>query len=177
MKSEFPPGFDRVQGIPLTTLGPDADKFFAIGVGDIVKVDPPLCRSALQPVRAPRDAMYTMVGGMGKGAIMVGAVSAPAPLSQAGVPKGCEQVTVTQRFGGRLLNSTVTRRPGPPIEGLVTTEAVAVNAQGGTTSYVLAAYLSDTVAVCSEGILPGNPAAEDLVSGMLVKAVNVIRAA
>jgi hypothetical protein len=32
------------------------------------------------------------------------------------------------------------------------------------------------VAVTSEGILPGNPAAEDLLSGMLVKAVNALRA-
>jgi hypothetical protein len=33
------------------------------------------------------------------------------------------------------------------------------------------------VAVTAEGILPGNPDAEDLLSGMLVKAVDLIRAA
>jgi hypothetical protein len=177
LEDQFPPGFDRVQNTTIATLGPDADKFFAVGVGDIVKVDPPLCRSVLQPVRAPQDAQYTMIGGLGRGAILVGAVSSPSPLGKAVVPKGCAQVSLTQRIGGRLVVSTVTRQPGPPIEGVVTTESIAEANQGATKSYVFAAFLSDTVAVTSEGILPGNPAAEDLLSGMLVKAVNVIRAA
>ena len=68
-------------------------------------------------------------------------------------------------------------QPGPPIDGVVTTESIAEAAQGATKSYVFAAFLSDTVAVTAEGILPGNPDAEDLLSGMLVKAVDVIRAA
>jgi hypothetical protein len=176
LEDQFPPGFDRVQNTTIATLGPDADKFFAVGVGDIVKVDPPLCRSVLQPVRAPQDAQYTMIGGLGRGAILVGAVSSPSPLGKAVVPKGCEQVSLTQRIGGRLVVSTVTRQPGPPIEGVVTTESIAEANQGATKSYVFAAFLSDTVAVTSEGILPGNPDAEDLLSGMLVKAVNALRA-
>lgn len=176
LEDQFPPGFDRVQNTTIATLGPDAEKFFAVGVGDIVKVDPPLCRSVLQPVRAPQDAQYTMIGGLGRGAILVGAVSSPSPLGKAVVPKGCEQVSLTQRIGGRVVVSTVTRQPGPPIEGVVTTESIAEANQGATKSYVFAAFLSDTVAVTSEGILPGNPAAEDLLSGMLVKAVNALRA-
>lgn len=177
LEGQFPPGFDRVQNTSIATLGPDADKFFAVGVGDILKVDPPLCRSVLQPVRPPEDAQYTMIGGLGQGAILVGAVSSPRPLGKAVVPKGCEQVTVTQRVGGRVVNSRVTRQPGPPIEGIVTTESIATAAQGANKSYVFAAFLSETVAVTAEGILPGNPDAEDLLSGMLVKAVNVIRSA
>lgn len=175
LQDQFPPGFDRVQNSSIATLGPDAEKFFAVGVGDIVKVDPPLCRSVLQPVRAPQDAQYTMIGGIGRGAILVGAVSSPSPLGKPVVPKGCEQVSLTQRVGGRLVVSTVTRQPGPPIDGIVTTESIAIAAPGATKSYVFAAFLSDTVAVTSEGILPGNPAAEDLLSGMLVKAVNALR--
>lgn len=176
LQDQFPPGFDRVQNTTIAPLGSDAEKFFAVGVGDIVKVDPPLCRSVLQPVRAPQDAQYTMIGGIGRGAILVGAVSSPTPLGKPVVPKGCEQVSLTQRVGGRLVVSTVTRQPGPPIDGVVTTESIAVAAQGATKSYVFAAFLSDTVAVTSEGILPGNPAAEDLLSGMLVKAVDAVRA-
>ena len=95
LEDQFPPGFDRVQNTTIATLGPDAEKFFAVGVGDIVKVDPPLCRSVLQPVRAPQDAQYTMIGGLGRGAILVGAVSSPSPLGKAVVPKGCEQVSLT----------------------------------------------------------------------------------
>jgi hypothetical protein len=177
LQDDFPPGFERVQSTSVATLGPDAEKFFAVGVGDIVKVDPPLCRSVLQPVRAPQDAQYTMIGGVGRGAILVGAVSSLSPLGKAVVPQGCEHVTVTQRVGGRLVVSTVTRRPGPAIDGVVTTESVAVNAQGTVKSYVFAAFLSDTVAVATEGVLPGNPDAEDLLSGMLVKAVNALRGA
>jgi len=176
LQDQFPPGFDRVQNSTIAPLGTDAEKFFAVGVGDIVKVDPPLCRSVLQPVRAPQDAQYTMIGGIGRGAILVGAVSSPTPLGKAVVPRGCEQVSLTQRVGGRLVVSSVTRQPGPPIDGIVTTESIAVAAQGATKSYVFAAFLSDTVAVTSEGILPGNPDAEDLLSGMLVKAVNALRA-
>jgi hypothetical protein len=176
LEGQFPPGFDRVQNTALAPLGPDAEKFFAVGVGDIVKVDPPLCRSVLQPVRPPQDAQYTMIGGLGKGAILLGAVSSPTPLGKPIVPKGCEHVAVTQRVAGRVVVATVTRQPGPPIDGVVTTESIAEAAKGATKSYVFAAFLSDTVAVTAEGILPGNPDAEDLLSGMLVKAVNVIRA-
>jgi len=176
LQDQFPPGFERVQKTDVAPLGPDAEKFFAVGVGDIVKVDPPLCRSVLQPVRAPQDAQYTMVGGVGHGAILVGAVSSPSPLGKAVVPKGCDQVALTQRIGGRLVVSTVSRQPGPPIDGVVTTESVAEAAHGAAKSYVFAAFLSDTVAVTSEGVLPGNPDAEDLLSGMLVKAVNALRA-
>jgi Domain of unknown function (DUF5642) len=176
LQDQFPPGFDRVQNTTIAPLGADAEKFFAVGVGDIVKVDPPLCRSVLQPVRAPQDAQYTMVGALGRGVILVGAVSSPTPLGKPVVPKGCEEVSLTQRVGGRVVVSTVTRQPGPPIDGVVTTESIAVSAQGATKSYVFAAFLSDTVAVTSEGVLPGNPAAEDLLSGMLVKAVNALRA-
>ncbi len=175
LQDGFPPGFEHVQSTSVATLGPDAEKFFAVGVGDIVKVDPPLCRSVLQPVRASPDAQYTMVGGVGRGAILVGAVSSPSPLGKAVVPKGCEQVTLTQRIAGRLVVSTVSRQPGPPIEGVVTTESVAEATQGAPKSYVFAAFLSDTVAVTSEGVLPGNPDAENLLSGMLVKAVNALR--
>jgi hypothetical protein len=127
-------------------------------------------------VRAPQDAQYTMIGGIGRGAILVGAVSSPTPLGKAVVPKGCEQITLTQRVAGRLMVSTVTRTPGPPIDGVVTTESISVASPGATKSYVFAAFLSDTVAVASEGILPGNPNAEDLLSGMLVKAVNALQA-
>ncbi len=176
LQDQFPPGFDRVQTTNVAPLGADAEKFFAVGGGDIVKVDPPLCRSVLQPVRAPQDAQYTMIGGVGRGAILVGAVSSPTPLGKAVVPKGCEQITLTQRVAGRLMVSTVTRAPGPPIDGVVTTESIAVASSGATKSYVFAAFLSDTVAVTSEGILPGNPNAEDLLSGMLVKAVNALQA-
>ncbi len=175
LQDQFPPGFDRVQNTDVATLGTDAEKFFAVGVGDIVKVDPPLCRSVLQPVRAPQDAEYTMIGGVGRGAILVGAVSSPSPLGKAVIPKGCEQVSLTQRVGNRMVVSTVTRQPGPPIDGVVTTESIATATQGSIKSYVFAAFLSDTVAVTSEGVLPGNPDAEDLLSGMLVKAVNVLR--
>ncbi|WP_428339311.1 hypothetical protein [Mycobacterium sp.] len=177
LEGQFPPGFDQIQNTALAPLGPDAEKFFAVGVGDIVKVDPPLCRSVLQPVRPPQDAQYTMIGGLGKGAILVGAVSSPTPLGKAIVPKGCEQVAVTQRVAGRVVVANVTRQPGPPIDGIVTTESIAEAAQGATKSYVFAAFLSDTVAVTAEGVLPGNPDAEDLLSGMLVKAVDLIRAA
>lgn len=177
LEGQFPPGFDRVQNTTIATLGPDADKFFAVGVGDIVKIDPPLCRSVLQPVRPPPEAQYTMIGGLGQGAILVGAVSSPKSLGKAVVPKGCEQVSVTQRLQGQLVVSDVTRQPGPPIDGIVTTESTAVTAKGAAKSFVFAAFLSETVAVTAEGILPGNPDAEELLSGMLVKAVNILRAA
>lgn len=175
LQDQFPPGFDRVQKTDVATLGPDAGRFFAVGVGDIVNVDPPLCRSVLQPVRAPQDAEYTMIGGLGRGAILVGAVSSPSPLGKSIVPRGCEQVSLTQRVAGRMLVSTVTRQPGPAIDGLLTTESIATATRGATKSFVFAAFLSDTVAVTSEGILPGNPDAENLLSGMLVKAVNALR--
>lgn len=176
LEGQFPPGFDRVQNTALAPLGLDAEKFFAVGVGDILRIEPPLCRSVLQPVRPPADAEYTMIGGLGQGAILVGAVSSPKPLGKGVVPKGCEQVAVTQRVGGRVVNSTVTRQDGPPIDGIVTTESIAAAVQSGNRSFVFAAFLSDTVAVTAEGILPGNPDAESLLSGMLVKAVDIIRA-
>jgi hypothetical protein len=177
LQTEFPPGFDRVRATPVASLGPDADKFSTIGIGDVVAVDPPDCRSLLQPVRAPRDARFVMVGGIGKGAIMVGAINSPDPLPRAAVPAGCDHVVVTQQLSRRRFDSTVTHLPGPAIDGVVTTEASAVAAQGGTKSYVFAAFLSDTVAVAVQGILPGNPHAEDALQGLLVKAVNAIRAA
>jgi len=177
LQSEFPPGFGRVRATPVATLGPDADKFSAIGVGDVVAVDPPTCRSLIQPVRAPRDSQSTMVGGIGTGAIMVGAVNSPVPLPETAVPAGCDHVAVTQKISGRRFESMVTHLPGPSIPGVVTTESVAVAARGGTKSYVFAAFLSDTVAVAVQGVLPGDPDAEDVLRGLLVKAVDVIRAA
>jgi hypothetical protein len=176
LEGQFPPGFDHVQNTALAPLGTDAEKFFAVGVGDILKIEPPLCRSVLQPVRPPPDAEYTMIGGLGQGAILVGAVSSPKALGKGVVPKGCEQVAVTQRVGGKVVNSTVTRQPGPPIDGIVTTESVATAIPGGNRSFVFAAFLSETVAVTAEGILPGNPDAESLLSDMLVKAVDIVRA-
>ncbi|MGO8849249.1 DUF5642 family protein [Mycobacterium sp.] len=177
LQSEFPPGFGRVRATPVATLGPDADKFSAIGVGDVVAVDPPTCQSLIQPVRAPRDSQFTMVGGIGKGAIMVGAVNSPVPLPKTAVPAGCDHVAVTQKVSGRRFESTVTHLPGPSIQGVVTTESMTVAAQRGTKSYVFAAFLSDTVAVAVQGVLPGDPDAEDVLRDLLVKAVDVIRAA
>jgi hypothetical protein len=89
-----------------------------------------------------------MVGGIGKGAIMVGAVNSPHPLPKTAVPAGCDHVVVTQKVSGRQFDATVTHLPGPSMEGVVTTESMAVAAQRGTKSYVFAAFLSDTVAVC-----------------------------
>ena len=124
LQNEFPPGFSRVRATPVATLGPDADKFSAIGVGDVVAVDPPTCRSLIQPVRAPRDSQFTMVGGIGTGAIMVGAVNSPHPLPKTAVPAGCDHVAVTQKVSGRQFDATVTHLAGPSIEGVVTTESM-----------------------------------------------------
>jgi Domain of unknown function (DUF5642) len=177
LQSQFPPGFNQVQATAVATLGLDADTFFAIGAGDVVTVDPPRCRALLQPVRAPADAQFIMVGGIGKGAILVGAVNSPEPLVKAKVLAGCDQIAVRQKLSGQQLGWTVTHRPGPSIDGIDTTEAMAVADRGGTKSYVLAAFLSRGVAVAVQGVLPGNPGAEDVFQDMLVKAVNVVRAA
>jgi hypothetical protein len=156
LQGEFPPGFEHVRAMPVTTLGANADKFSTIGVGDIVAIDPTACRSLLQPVRAPRDAQFTMVAGIGKGVIMVGAVNSPDPLPKNAVPGGCDHVAVTQRIPGRQFDSTVTHLPGPAIEGVVTMESMAVAVQG---------------------IIPGNPHAEAALRGLLIKAVDAVRAA
>jgi hypothetical protein len=177
LQGEFPPGFGRVRAMPVTTLGANADKFSTIGVGDIVAIDPTACRSLLQPVRAPRDAQFTMVGGIGKGVIMVGAVNSPDPLPKNALPGGCDHVAVTQRIPGRQFDSTVTHLPGPAIDGAVTMGSMAVAAKGGNTSYVFAAFLSDSVAVAVQGIIPGNPHAEAALRGLLIKAVDAVRAA
>ena len=57
-------------------------------------------------------------------AILVGAVSSPTQLGKPVVPKGCEHVAVTQRVAGRVVVSTVTRQPGPPIDGVVEAKIV-----------------------------------------------------
>lgn len=177
LQGGFPSGFNQVDATAVTTLGPDADTFFAIGAGDVVAVDPPRCRALLQPVRAPGDAQFIMVGGIGKGAILVGAVNSPEPLVETTRLAGCDQIAVRQRLSGQQLGWTVTHRPGPSIDGVVTTESMAVADRGGAKSYVLAAFLSRTVAVAVQGVLPGNPDAEDVFQDLLVKAVNIVRAA
>jgi Domain of unknown function (DUF5642) len=177
LQGGFPAGFNQVEATAVTTLGPDAETFFAIGAGDVVAVDPPRCRALLQPVRAPSDAQFIMVGGIGKGAILVGAVNSPEPLEETTLLAGCEKIAVRQRLSGQQLGWTVTHRPGPSIDGVVTTESMAVADREGTKSYVLAAFLSRTVAVAVQGVLPGNPDAEDVFQDLLVKAVNIVRAA
>jgi hypothetical protein len=176
LQSEFPPGFDRVQAMPVATLGPAADKFSNIGIGDVVNVDPPNCRSMLQPVRPPRDAQFTMVAGIGgEGAIMVGAVKSSDPLPETTAPAGCDHAVVTQKISRRQVKSTVTRLPGPAIDGVTTTGSMDVGVLGGIKSYVFTGSLSDRVAVAVQGLLPGSPHAEDILQDLLVKAVNAIR--
>jgi len=177
LQNGFPPGFNQVEATAVATLGPDADTFFAIGAGDVVAVDPPRCRALLQPVRAPANAQFMMVGGIGEGAILVGAVNSPEPLVETTLLAGCDQIAVRQRLSGQQLGWTVTHRPGPSIDGVVTSESMAVADREATKSYVLAAFLSRTVAVAVQGVLPGNPDAEDLFQDLLVKAVNIVRAA
>jgi hypothetical protein len=175
LHSEFPPGFDRVQTMPVATLGPAADKFSNIGIGDVVKVDPPDCGSLLQPVHPPRDAQFTLVAGIGKGAIMVGAVKSPDPLPETAAPADCDHAAVTRKIGRRQYDSTVTRLAGPAIDGVTTTGSMDVTGQGVAKSYVFTGFLSDRVAVAVQGLLPGNPHAEDILQDLLVKAVNAIR--
>ncbi len=174
--SEFPPGFNNVQAVPVTTLGPLADKFSNVVMGVVVNVDPPNCQSLLQPVRPPRDAKFTMVVGVGgKGAITVGAVKSYDPLPGTVAPAGCDHAVVTQKISRRRVDSTVTRLPGPKIDGIVTTGSMSVGALGGIKSYSFTGLLSDRVAVAVQGMLPGNPDAEDVMQNLLVKAVDAIR--
>jgi Domain of unknown function (DUF5642) len=176
LESDFPPGFNQVQALPVTTLGPAADSFSSVGIGQVVTVDPPQCASLLQPVRARRDAKFTMVGGVGNGAIMVGAVKSFDALPKMTVQPGCSHVAVTRTMSRRRFQSTVTRLPGPSIDGVKTTGAMDVSVKGGGESYVFTGFLSDKVAVAVQGLLPGNPHADDVLKDMLVKAVDVIRA-
>lgn len=176
LQTEFPPGFSRVEAMPVTTLGPAADKFSSIGIGQVVSVDPPRCRPLLQPVTPPSDAQFTMVAGVGKGAIMVAAVKSRAPLPVSTAPAGCDHAAVIRKMGRRQYDSTVKHRPGPSIDGVSTTGAMDVAALGGTQSFVFVGLLSDTVAVSVQGLLPGDPQAEDTLQDLLVKAVDVIRA-
>lgn len=176
LQSEFPPGFDHVQTMPVSTLGLAADKFSSIGVGNVVSVDPPKCRSLLQPVRPPRDAQFTVVAGIGgKGAIMVGAVKSSGRLPETIAPAGCDHAVVTQKISRRQVRSTVTRLPGPAIDGVTTTASMDVGVLGGIKSYVFTGLLSDRVAVAVQGMLPGDQDAEDILQDLLVKAVNAIR--
>lgn len=176
VQSEFPPGFMQVQTMPVATLGLAADKFSSIGVGDVIAIDPPDCRSLLQPVRPPRDAQFTVVGGIGKGAIMVSAVKSHEPLPRPPASAGCGHAAVTRKISRRRYKSTVTRVPGPSIDGVTTTGAMDVAAVGNTRSYVFAGFLSDAVAVVVQGLLPSNLHADDILQDMLVKGVAAIRA-
>lgn len=176
LQTEFPPGFSHVEAMPVTSLGPAADKFSSIGIGQVVSVDPPRCRPLLQPVTPPSDAQFTMVAGVGKGAIMVAAVKSRAPLPVTTAPAGCDHAAVIRKMGRRQYDSTVKHRPGPSIDGVTTTGTMDVAALGGTQSFVFVGLLSDTVAVSVQGLLPGDPQAEDTLQDLLVKAVDVIRA-
>jgi hypothetical protein len=175
LKNEFQAGF-AVQTMPVATLGQATDKFSNIGVGDIIAVHPQKCQLLLQPVRPPRDAQFTLVGGIGKGAIMVSAVKSPDPLPQTTASAGCGHAVVARKIARRQFKSTVTRLPGPSIDGVTTTGSMDVAAVGAAKSYVFAGFLSDTVAVVAQGVLPWNPHAEDILQDMLVKAVDAIRA-
>jgi len=176
LQTEFPPGFSRVEAIPVTTLGPAADKFSSVGIGQVVSVDPPRCQSLLQPVTPPPDAQFTLVAGVGKGAIMVAAVKSRDPLPVATAPAGCDHAAVIRKMGRRQYDSTVKHLPGPSIDGVTTTGTMDVAAAGGTKSYVFVGLLSDTVAVAVQGLLPMDPQAEDILQDLLVKAVDAIRA-
>jgi hypothetical protein len=176
LQTEFPPGFSHIEAMPVTTLGPAADKFSSVGIGQVVSVDPPRCRSLLQPVTPPSDAQFTMVAGVGKGAIMVGAVKSRGPLPVTTAPTGCDHAAVIRKMARRQYDSTVKHLPGPSIEGVTTTGTMDVATVGGTKSYVFVGLLSDTVAVAVQGLLPGDPQAEDTLQDLLVKAVDAIRA-
>jgi hypothetical protein len=175
LQAEFPPGYDRVQTMPVITLGAAADKFSDVGVGEVVAVEPPDCGSLLQPVRPPRDAQFTMAGAIGEGPITVAAVKSRERLVEAGPVAGCDHATVTRKISGHQYDSTVIRLPGPTIDGVTTTGSVDVAVAGGVKTYVFAAFLSDTVAVAVRGLLPGDRQAEQTLQDLLVKAVNAIR--
>src|ERR1700731_1892570 len=176
LQTEFPPGFSRVEAMPVTTLGPAADKFSRVEIGQVVSVDPPRCQPLLQPVNPPPDAQFTMVAGVGKGAIIVAAVKSRDPLPASTPPGGCDRAAVTRKTGRRRYDSTVKHLPGPSIDGVTTTGTLHVAAAGGTKSYVFLGLLSDTVAVAVQGLLPLDPKAEDILQDLLVKAVDAIRA-
>jgi Domain of unknown function (DUF5642) len=175
LRTEFPSGFSRVEAMPVTTLGPAADKFSSVGIGEVVSVDPPRCRSLLQPVTPPSDAQFTMVAGVGKGAIMVAAVKTRGRLPVTTAPAGCDHAAVVRKMGRRQYDSTVKHLPGPSIDGVTTTGTMDVAALGNTKSYVFVGLLSDTVAVAVQGLLPGDPRAEDTLQDLLVRAVDAIR--
>jgi Domain of unknown function (DUF5642) len=176
LQNEFPPGFARVEAMPVTTLGPAADKFSFVGIGQVVSVDPPRCRALIQPVTPPRDAQFTMVAGVGKGAIMVAAVKSRDPLPVTTAPAGCDHAAVVRKKGRRQYDSTVKHLSGPSIDGVTTTGSMDVAAVGGTESYVFVGLLSDTVAVAVQGLLPVDPQADETLQDLLVKAVDAIRA-
>jgi hypothetical protein len=176
LQTEFPPGFSHVETMPVATLGPIANKFSSVGIGQVVSVTPPGCRSLLQPVTPPSDAQFTMVAGVGKGAIMVGAVKSRDPLPVTTAPAGCDHAAVIRKMGRRQYDSTVRHLPGPSIDGVTTTGTMDTAAVGASKSYVFVALLSDTVAVAVQGLLPGDPQAEDTLQDLLVKAVDAIRA-
>jgi len=175
LRNEFPPGFSRVEAMPVTTIGPAAEKFSSVGIGEVVSVDPPRCRSLLQPVTPPSDAQFTLVAGVGKGAIMVAAVKTRGPLPVTTAPAGCDHAAVIRKMGRRQYDSTVKHLPGPSIDGVTTTGTMDVAALGNTKSYVFVGVLSDTVAVAVQGLLPGDPRAEDTLQDLLVRAVDAIR--
>jgi hypothetical protein len=127
-------------------------------------------------VTPPPDAQFTMVAGVGKGAIMVAAVKSRDPLPVATAPAGCDHAAVIRKMGRRQYDSTVKHLPGPSIDGVTTTGTMDVAAAGGTKSYVFVGLLSDTVAVAVQGLLPMDPQAEDILQDLLVKAVDAIRA-
>jgi hypothetical protein len=176
LQDEFPSGFRHIRATPVRSLGPGADSFFNIGFGDVVTIDPPNCQSVLQPVRPPRAAQFIVVSGFGAGVLMVGAVKSGEPLAGITAPAGCDRVALTRKKAGREYDSTVTRVPSPAIEGVTTTGAMDKGVRGGTTSYIFAGSLSNTVAVVVEGLLPRDPQAEDTLRELLSKAVNAIRA-
>jgi hypothetical protein len=176
LQTEFPPGFSHVEAMPVTTLGPAADKFSSVGIGQVVSVDPPRCQPLLQPVTPPPDAQFTMVAGVGKGAIMVAAVKSRDPLPVATAPAGCDHAAVIRKMGRRQYDSTVEHLPGPSIDGVTTTGTMDIASAGRTKSYVFVGLLSDTVAVTVQGVLPMDPQAEDILQDLLVKAVDAIRA-
>ena len=176
LQTEFPSGFSHIEAMPVTTLGPAADKFSSVGIGQVVSVDPPRCQSLLQPVTPSRDAQFTMVAGVGNGAIMVGAVKSRGPLPVTTAPAGCDHAAVIRKMGRRQYDSTVKHLPGPSIEGVTTTGTMDVATAGGPKSYVFVGLLSDTVAIAVQGLLPGDPQAEDTLQDLLVKAVDAIRA-
>lgn len=176
LQDEFPAGFRRIRATPVTSLGPAADKFFNIGFGDVIAVDPPTCLTRLQPVRPPRGAQSMMVSGFGAGVMIVAAVKSREPLPDITAPAGCDHVALHQKKAGRQYDSTITTVRSPSIDGVTTTGLMDNSDRVGTTSYIYAASLSKHVAVVVEGLLPGNPQAEATLQEMLTKAVNAIRA-